>query len=844
MYGKVHRHDPASAQGGAEDGVPAPDDVEPREALRIADSRADGLSSDEAAERLERDGPNELTEEEHPFLLRLLSHWWGPMPWMIEAALALSLVTRHWADAAIIAVLLVLNGAVSFWEEYQAGNAIEALKERLATEALVRRNGRWMTVDARGIVVGDIVGLRLGDLVPADVRVLKGSELEVDQSALTGESLPVTRGPGGLCFSGSVVSLGESQAVVVGTGARTYFARTARLVQEAGAVSHFQTAVLRIARYLIVMALALVAVILVTGLLRGNPWAELLQFALVVTVASIPVALPAVLSVTMAVGAAELARRDAVVSRLAAVEELGGVDVLCSDKTGTLTQNRLRAGDPVPAPGIAADDVLRWAALASSTGTRDVIDRAVTSAAERVGPLSGCVVEDLRPFDPVHKRSEATVRMPDGSIARVTKGAPQVVLALLDTEDPKTTGAAEQAVRVVDGFAAVGSRSLAVARTEGTDLWRLVGVLPLADPPREDSRATVEAARDLGVDLKMVTGDQMAIAREVAGKLGLGTEMFGASELERDDADGLADTVEEADGFCEVFPEHKYRIVKMLQSRGHLVAMTGDGVNDAPALKQADAGIAVQGATDAARAGLSVVVQAIRTSREIFERMTSYAIYRITETIRVLLFVTLSIVVFDVFPVTAMMIVLLALLNDGAIMAIAYDNATASDEPVRWRMRSVLAVATTLGLAGLVATFVLFALATSLFDLDRGQVQTLIYLKLSVAGHLTIFLTRTRGRFWTSRPSNLLLAAVLGTQAIATLVAVNGLLVPAIGWAWAGFVWAYALVWFLVNDQVKVLTYDVLDRVRQRARSRKLLAEAGGVCLDVHRRVSDRGLLR
>jgi H+-transporting ATPase len=638
---------------------------------------------------------------------------------------------------------------------------------------------------------------------------------------LTGESLPVTRTAGGECYSGSVVTLGEAQGVVVATGARTFFGRTAELVQEAGAVSHFQQAVLRIARYLILLAAVLVAVIVVVGAARGNPLTELLEFALVVTVASIPVALPAVLSVTMAVGASELARQDAVVSHLAAVEELGGVDVLCSDKTGTITQNRLRAGRAAPGAGVDAADVVRWAALASNRGSRDVIDRAVLAAADDVEPLEGYVVEAFQPFDPVHKRTEATLRRDDGSTVRVSKGAPQVILALLDPADDRTDDAVERASDAVERFATTGSRSLAVARTDATGRWTLVGVLPLADPPRDDSRATIEAARDLGVTVKMVTGDQMAIAREIAGEVGMGTSLLDAGDLEEGDDDVLATVIEGADGFSQVFPEHKYRIVELLQARGHLVGMTGDGVNDAPALRQADAGIAVAGATDAARAaadivltspGLSVIVRAIRTSREIFERMTSYAIYRITETIRVLLFVTASIVVFDFFPVTTMMIVLLALLNDGAILSIAYDNATPSSTPVTWKMRRVLSVATALGVAGLAASFSLFAMANSVFDLERDQIQTLMYLKLSIAGHLTIFLTRTRGRFWSSRPSSLLLGAVLGTQMVATLIAVYGVLVPSIGWGWAAVVWIYALACFVINDQVKLLTYWILDR--------------------------------
>jgi len=789
-------------------------DIPIEDLLHRLDTSPAGLTDEEAQRRLDADGPNAIEERRRHPVLEFLSRYWGPIPWMIEVALVLSIVVGHWSDAVIIGVLLVMNGLVSFWEEHQAGNAIDALKRHLATTARVTRDGTWRDVTARELVRGDVIHLRLGDVVPADAHVLDDSTLEVDQSALTGESLPVERTQGQALYSGSVLTLGEGDAVVSATGPRTFFGRTTQLVESAGTVSHFQRAVLRIARYLIILAVALVTLILIVGVARGNDLTEMLEFALVVAVASIPVALPAVLSVTMAVGAGTLAREQAVVSHLAAVEELGGVDVLCADKTGTLTQNRLAVGDPYVVAGADEESVLRSAALASQRQNRDPIDLAVLGAADEAGTGSGGRVVEFEPFDPVHKRSTATVET-DGERFQVAKGAPQVIFDLVN--DPSTTSDAEEAV---ERFAAVGSRSLAVARTDDEANWRLLGVLPLADPPREDSAETIEAAHDLGVTVKMVTGDQRPIAREIAGEVGLGTDIQVADALDAGDDSTLGDQVERADGFAQVFPEHKYRIVKLLQDRGHLVGMTGDGVNDAPALKQADAGIAVAGATDAARAaadivllapGLSVIVKAIRTSREIFARMTSYAIYRIAETVRVLLFVTSAIIAFNLFPVTAIMIVLLALLNDGAILAIAYDRATAARSPAAWQMRSILTVATMLGLVGVVASFGMFVISHVGFDDSEDVSRTLMYLKLSVAGHLTIFITRTRGPFWEDRPAPILLGAVFGTQAIATLIAVYGLFMTPIGWWRALFVWGYALAWFVVNDLLKRATYHVLD---------------------------------
>ena len=786
--------------------------------LTALDASAEGLTGGEARDRLVRFGPNEVLEERHNPLLVLLGYFWSPIPWMIEVALVLSLLVRHWTDAVIIGVLLVMNGAVAFIEEHQAANAIAALKRRLATSARVRRDGAWTTVPVRELVPGDVIRVRLGDVVPADARLLPGAQLQVDQSALTGESLPVDRGAGGALYSGAVVVRGESDGLVYATGARSFFGRTAALVESAGSVSHFQRAVLRIGHYLIALAVALVALTVAVSLVRGNPVLTVLEFALVVTIASVPVALPAVLSVTMAVGARQLAHRQAVVSHLPAVEELGGIDVLCSDKTGTLTQNKLAVATPWTASGVTADDLLAAAALASRAEDRDPIDLAVLSAAP--APLSRTRVEEFTPFDPVGKRTEAAGTA-GGVSFRVSKGAPQVIAALC-TDDPAATAVGS----VVEDFAARGYRSLGVARADGDGPWRLLGVLPLADPPRADSKDTITAAREPGLDVKMVTGDQVAIGREIAAQVGLGTDIRDAATLgtgsEQPDAAALAGIVESADGFAQVFPEHKYRIVRALQARGHIVGMTGDGVNDAPALKQADAGVAVAGATDAARAaadvvllapGLSVIVHAIQQAREIFARMTSYATYRIAETIRVLLLITLAIVVFNFFPVTPIMIVLLALLNDGAILAIAYDRVRGAAKPAAWDMRTVLTVATALGLMGVAETFLLYALTRQVFGLDADVIRTLIYLKLSVSGHLTIFVTRTRDPFWTRpHPARILLGAVLGTQALATLIAVYGFLMTPLGWGWAGVVWGYALGWFLVEDRVKLATHRWLDR--------------------------------
>ncbi|MBI1179723.1 MAG: plasma-membrane proton-efflux P-type ATPase [Alphaproteobacteria bacterium] len=777
-----------------------------------------GLTSDQAGRLLAQYGENAIREKRVSLLARLLGYFWGPIPWMIEIAAVLSAAVRHWEDFVIIMVMLLLNAGVGFWEEAKADNAIEALKRRLAPRARVLRDGRWQDIEARSLVPGDVVAVKLGDIVPADLDLRSGPYLSVDQSALTGESLPVDKKAGDTAYSGSIVRQGEMRAVVTATGMNTFFGKTAGLVETAEQRSHFQQAVLRIGNFLILTTLALVAVIVVAALFRRSPIVDTLLFALILTVAAIPVALPAVLSVTMAVGASTLAGMKAIVSRLVSIEEMAGMDILCSDKTGTLTQNRLTLGAPVLIGAHDADELLLAAALSCARDAPDPIDAAILAGLPHPELLDGYRIEALDPFDPVRKRAEATVSGSGGTF-HVAKGAPQVILDLVKL-DPETAAKVSAAT---DELAGRGYRSLGVARSGDGSTWHYLGLVSLFDPPREDSAETIAIAKRMGLSVRMVTGDHVAIGREISRKLGLDPNIVSARDVfggKDGDGDGDGARIEAAGGFAEVFPEHKFKIVRALQQAGHIVGMTGDGVNDAPALKQADIGIAVEGATDAARAaadlvltapGLSVIARAVEEARRIFERMTGYATFRIAETVRVLLFMTLSILVFDFYPVTAVMIVLLAILNDFPIMMIAYDNVAIAPRPVRWDMHRVLTLSTVLGLMGVVASFLLFWFAERHLGLDRPTIQTLIFLKLLVAGHLTIYLTRNEGWFWQRPwPNWRLFVAAETTQIVGTLAAVYGWFVQPIGWEYALGIWAYALAWLLINNVAKVWVYRLV----------------------------------
>lgn len=785
-------------------------------------SNENGLLDSSIQDRIEEYGFNEISEKKVNPFVKFLSYFWGPIPWMIEVAAILSAIINHWEDFWVIFALLLLNATVGFWQEYKADDAISLLKQKLALKVKVLRDSKWSEISARELVPGDIVRVRLGDIVPADIKLFEGDYLSIDESSLTGESLPVEKHMADVAFSGSVIRQGEMNGLVVATGMDTFFGKTAKLVEEAKTISHFQKAVIKIGNYLIVLAAFMIAIIFFASFFRHESFLDTLQFALVLTIAAIPVALPAVLSVTMAVGASVLAKKKAIVSKLVAIEEMAGMDILCSDKTGTITKNELTLAEVKPFEGFTTNDVLLFASLASREEDKDPIDSAIISKAKSfktiVEKLDSYTVKDFKPFDPVIKRTEVTIEDPEKNIYKVSKGAPQVILSLIVGENKeKITNLIN---KQIDDFAAKGFRTLGTAKTDEKGNWQYVGLIPLFDPPRDDSAETIKTAQEMGVNVKMVTGDHTAIGKQIAEKVNLKSNILEVSAFLNKPEREASEIIEKADGFAQVYPEHKYHIVELLQEKGHIVGMTGDGVNDSPALKKADVGIAVAGASDAAKSaadivltspGLSVIIDAIKESRKIFQRMNSYAIYRIAETIRVLFFITLAILVFNFYPVTAIMIVLLALFNDAPIMAIAYDNVKYSNDPEKWDMRIVLGMASFLGLIGVISSFGIFYIGQEVLHLSKEVVQTFIFLKLAIAGHLTIFLARTRGPFWSNKPSSIMFWSAVSTKILATFVAVYGWFITPISWNLAFLIWGYALIAFLITDFLKVRIYKLLD---------------------------------
>ncbi|KAF8091692.1 hypothetical protein N665_0438s0021 [Sinapis alba] len=808
----------------------------------------EGLTTQEGEARVQIFGLNKLEEKKESKILKFLGFMWNPLSWVMEAAAIMAIALANgdgrppdWQDFVGIICLLVINSTISFIEENNAGNAAAALMAGLAPKTKVLRDGKWSEQEAAILVPGDIVSIKLGDIIPADARLLEGDPLKVDQSALTGESLPVTKHPGQGVFSGSTCKQGEIEAVVIATGVHTFFGKAAHLVDSTNQVGHFQKVLTAIGNFCICsIAIGMVIEILVMYPIQRRKYRDGIDNLLVLLIGGIPIAMPTVLSVTMAIGSHKLAQQGAITKRMTAIEELAGMDVLCSDKTGTLTLNKLSVDKnlvEVFCKGVEKDQVLLFAAMASRIENQDAIDAAMVGMlADPKEARAGIREVHFLPFNPTDKRTALTYVDSSDNWHRVSKGAPEQILELCKASNDLS----KRVLDIIEKYAERGLRSLAVSRQTVPEKtkespggrWEFVGLLPLFDPPRHDSAETIRRALHLGVNVKMITGDQLAIGKETGRRLGMGTNMYPSSALLGNHKDAalasipVEELIEQADGFAGVFPEHKYEIVKKLQERKHIVGMTGDGVNDAPALKKADIGIAVDDATDAARGasdivltepGLSVIISAVLTSRAIFQRMKNYTIYAVSITIRIVLGFMLIALIWK-FDFSAFMVLIIAILNDGTIMTISKDRVTPSPTPDSWKLREIFATGVVLGSYLAIMTVVFFWVAneTDFFSDKFGvrsirgnehELMSAVYLQVSIISQALIFVTRSRSWSFVERPGALLMIAFLIAQLVATLIAVYAnwefAEVKGIGWGWAGVIWMYSIITYFPLDIIK-----------------------------------------
>jgi H+-transporting ATPase len=847
--------------------------------FKLLDCTEEGLTDEEAERRLGIFGPNKLESEEQNAFLQFLSFMWNPLSWVMEAAALVAIALSNgggrppdWEDFVGIVLLLFANSAIGFYEERGAGNAVKALMDSLAPKAKVRRAGTWREIESADLVPGDMISFKIGDIVPADCRLSEAINVSIDQAALTGESLPQNKKLGDQCFSGSTCKQGEAEGVVISTGANTFFGRAASLVgQDDDTTGHLQKILAQIGSFcLVTIGTFVILEILVLYPAYHYTYRDGLDNILVLLIGGIPIAMPTVLSVTLAVGAQQLAKYKAIVTRITAIEELAAVTILCSDKTGTLTTNKLtidRVTIRTYGP-FSVEDVIKLAAYASRMENQDAIDTCVVgSVPDPSKAHAGVKILDFKPFNPVDKRTECTYRDEStGKLKRVTKGMTGIIVELCSRN--KTDDIENRLEADVEEFAMRGLRALAVAfeEVEGDDPeaegngFELIGLLPIFDPPREDTKQTIDDAMALGVKVKMVTGDQLAIAKETGRRLGLGDHMYPAKVLKDGPAPGskhasLDEMILDADGFAGVFPEHKYEIVKRLQGLGHLCAMTGDGANDAPALSRANVGIAVEGATDAARGaadivltepGLSTIVHAIRGSRIIFQRMRNYSIYACAVTIRIV--VCFAILAFAYkFNFPPFMILVIALLNDGTIMTLSVDRVLPSPTPDSWDLAEIFAYAVAYGLYLTLSTIalVIIILETTFFQDKFGvslenrpnvplandrMLHMIIYLQVAIISQALIFVTRSHGFFFMERPSAALFIAFCIAQLVSSIIAAYGnwgfTNIRAISGGWIGIVWVWNIIWFLPLDFVKfAMKATAIKYLRQR-RERRLAAEA------------------
>jgi len=774
---------------------------------------ASGLKQTEAENRLKRYGYNEVPEKKTNPILKFLAKFWGLTAWMLEFIIILSWFLHKELDAYIVFGLLVFNAIIGFSQEQNAANTVEALKKKLQVNAKVLRDGIWKTVSARELVDGDIIRIRIGDFVPADIKIIQG-EIAVDQSTLTGESLESEKAPKEIVYSGSIVSRGEASGIVILSGIKTYFGRTIQLVQIAKPKLHIETIISKVVKWLLIIVAALLSIAIAASFLQGINLLEILPLMLVLLLGAIPVALPAMFTVSMALGSLELVKKGVLVTRLSAPDDAARMDIFCVDKTGTITMNKISVAKIIPLNGYNENEVLLYGALASQEANHDSIDAAFINAAKERNLLNNSIMQKtFIPFDPKTRRTEAVV-MKGNEEFRVMKGSFAVLSQVCglngrDQVDLETK---------INEFAKDGYRTLTVAKAETGNKSELVGLVALHDPLRPDSKKLINELRNLGVAVKMLTGDALPIAQEIARAVGIGDRIIRASELKEVNGSNsakAAEIAENANGFAEVYPEDKYFIVKDFQAKGHIVGMTGDGVNDAPALKQAEVGTAVSNASDVAKGaasivltdeGLADIIGPIKIGRMMFQRINTWILNKIARTILKTCFVVFAFLILGKYVISASAMLIMIFMTDFVKISLSTDNVRWSKKPAIWDINGLVKVAIVLGLIMVIEAFGLLYIGLNYFNLtDNGALSTFSFEILFFFAMFSIFVVREKEHFWNSVPSKTLLSIILADMILGVALSTFGVLgFKAIPLIQTLIVIGYAFIFSLIiNDFIK-----------------------------------------
>ena len=792
-------------------------DIPTKEALNLLNAKETGLTASEAASRTKAFGFNEVAEKKRNAAKEFLLKFWGPMAWLLEIAAILAYAIGDHGDAYLIFALLLMNTIISYVNESNSHKALELLKKKLSVKARVLRDGKWELKDARELLPGDIINVRLGDVIPADAKIISG-DVSADQSALTGESLPVEAKESALLFTGSVIKRGEAKCVVAGTGMNTYFGKTVELVNIAKPKSRQEEIMLTIVKYMMYLSIMAFIIVLISGIRSDVGPLIIATFAVLYIGGGVPAALPAMFTIAQATGATQLAKKGILVTRLDAMENAASVEVLCMDKTGTITMNELQVSGAIPSPGFTEEDVILNAALASNEESKDAIDTAILDYAKAQKVSIGEFKRlSFTPFDPSTKRTEAVMQS-KGRRFRAVKGAPQIVLSLCKAATPR---ARDEATKAIQGLSLKGCRTLAVARSEDgkPDTLKFVGLIALSDPLRPDSKTMISEMRNSGVRPMMLTGDNIAVAKEIAAQAGIGNNVIRISELNSMLEKEQAEDVDRCNGIAEIYPEDKFRIVKLLQSRGEMVGMTGDGVNDAPALKQAEMGVAVSNATDVAKAaasmvlmepGTRVMIEAIIVSRQIYQRMLTWAINKVTKSIQFLVLLTIGFFWFhdNIVSLSGLMLVVFA--NDFMTMSLATDNASSTNNPNKWNIMNITMASAALGLLLVIQGLIAMYVATAYFKMDLDGLRTYMVMLLVYTSQMRVLIVRERRHFWSSMPGRDLLITVLATMVVFTLVGAYGWIMDPVPVDALAFLFVFSALFTMLMDFPKYYVFRKL----------------------------------